>query len=325
MLVGKIGDPQDRLHQFMFNSYHYVALKRVAEMLAKVDPAESQRLAQAAGDFRQDIRTALFEAMARSPVMPLGDGSWCPTAPPWAEYRGSLALYADGGLWYTHGAMNVRESAAGPMWLIPHEVLSPEEPAAAFLLAFHNELLTQHSVAFSQPYYSQHQFVHLMRGETAQFLKPYYSTMAAMADRETYDFFEHFMGGPHKTHEEAQFLMQTRWMLYLERGDTLRLLPGLPRAYLKDGKALELMNAASYFGSFSLTVRSKLTQGRIEATLECASERRPKRVEVRLPHPEGRKASWIKGGAYDPQSETVAITPFTGRAEVILGFNRENE
>ena len=173
MMVGKVGDPQDRLHQFMFNSYHYVALKRVAEMLANTDPVQSQRIAKEAEAFKSDIRTAVFEAMARAPVMPLGDGSWCPTAPPWAEYRGALALYADGGEWYTHGAMNVRESVAGALWLIPHEVLEPDESAATAMLNFHNELLTQQSVAFSQPYYSQHPFIHLARGEAKPFLRAY--------------------------------------------------------------------------------------------------------------------------------------------------------
>ena len=30
-----------------------------------------------------------------------------------------------------------------------------------------------------------------------------------------------------KTHEEAEFLMQTRWMLYMEEGETLKLLRGV--------------------------------------------------------------------------------------------------
>ena len=38
-----------------------------------------------------------------------------------------------------------------------------------------------------------------------------------------------------KTHEEGWFLMQTRWMLYLEDGDRLRLLPGIPRRWLAAG------------------------------------------------------------------------------------------
>jgi hypothetical protein len=29
-----------------------------------------------------DEEIALFEAVAKAPVVPLGDGTWCPTAPP---------------------------------------------------------------------------------------------------------------------------------------------------------------------------------------------------------------------------------------------------
>ena len=45
--------------------------------------------------------------------------------------------------------------------------------------------------------------------------------------------------------------MQTRWMLYMERGETLQLLPGVPRAYFEDGKHIEIHGAASYFGPVS--------------------------------------------------------------------------
>jgi hypothetical protein len=298
MLDGKVGDPQDQFHSFMFNSYHYVALKRVAEMLARTERAQSEALHREADGFKKDIRAAFFEALSKSPVMPLGDGTWVPTAPPWAEYRGALALYADGGLWYTHGAMNVRESVAGPLWLVSQEVLGTNETATDFLMKFHKELLTQRSAAFSQPYYSPHPLIHLWRGEAAPFIGAYYNTVAPMADRETYSFFEHYMGGPHKTHEEAQFLMQTRWMLYLEQGDTLKLLAGVPRAYLR-GDRIELKNAASYFGSLSMKVEPDLNNGRITAVVDCPSDRRPRRVHLRLPHPEGRKALWVKGGRYD--------------------------
>ncbi len=119
MIEGKVGDPQDRLRQFMFNGYHYVALKRVAEMLTKVNPGESRRLASEAEEFRTDIRAALLEAVGKSPVVPLGDGSWSPTAPPWAGYRGPLALYADGGRWYTHGAINTRSAGGGLTHFVP--------------------------------------------------------------------------------------------------------------------------------------------------------------------------------------------------------------
>jgi hypothetical protein len=179
---------------------------------------------------------------------------------------------------------------------------------------------------FSQPYYSRHPILHLRRGEVKPFLKAYYNTVSSLSDRETYTFWEHFFGAsPHKTHEEGWFLMDTRWMLYMERGETLKLLPGVPRNYLQNGKRIELKNVASYFGPLSLRVESRLDESRIDATVECLSDRRPKTVEVRLPHPAGRKAIWVKGGTYDPTEDLVRITSFGGRSEVSLGFSQGKE
>jgi hypothetical protein len=292
-------------------------------MLSAIDPVESARWTKEAQEMKRDIRAALLEAMGRSPVIPLADGTWCPTVPPWVEYRGPLTLYADGGEWYTHGAMVSRDSLLGPLYLVFQEVLDPREPAAEALLNFHNDLMTTRNAAFSQPYYSRHPVTHLRRGEAKPFLSAYYNTMAALADRETYSFQEHYYGAsPHKTHEEAWFLMDTRWMLYMERGAVLELLGGIPRAWLDNGRRIELDRVASYFGPLSLRVESKVDQDRIVAEIECGSDRRPSTVEIRLPHPAGARAVWVDGGAYDAKTERVRIENFTGKARVELGFAR---
>ena len=321
MLDGKVADPEDPFHIFMLNGYAYMGMSRVAEMLAKLDPAESRRVGREAAALRNDIRACFFEVMSRSPVVPLGDGSWCPTAAPWAESRGPLCLFADKGRCFTHGTVVARDSMLGPTYLIFQEVLEPDELASDFLVNYHAELMHLRNAAFSQPYYSRHAWVHLARGEASAFLKTYYNTFSALADRQTYTFWEHFFhASPHKTHEEGWFLMETRWMLYMERGETLRLLPGVPRAWLEDGKRLELRNVASYFGPLSFRVESDLQHRRIVAEVKCDKNRRPKAVEFRLPHPEGRKAVRATGGSYDPEAEIVRIDDFAGRAEVVLEF-----
>jgi hypothetical protein len=303
----------------MLNGYVYLGLERAAEMLERVDPPASARWLQEANALKTDIRTALFDALGRSPVIPLGDGSWIPTAPPWVEYRGPLALYAEGGQWFTHGAMVSRDSLLGPIYLIFQEVLDPSEPAASFLLEFHNDLMTTRNTAFSQPYYSRHPVTHLRRGEVKPCLKAYYNTVASLADRETYSFWEHFFhASPHKTHEEAWFLMDTRWMLFMERGPGLELLAGIPRGWLEDGKRIELQNVATYFGPLSLEVVA--SGKRIEATVTCQTERKPLYIELRLPHPSGRAAIAAEGGRYDARTERVRIQPFDGRAHVVLEF-----
>jgi hypothetical protein len=321
MQEGKTADPEDPFRSFMLNGYSYLGFQRVGEMLRNVDAAESARWTKEAEAMKRDIRTALFEAMGRSPVVPLADGTWSPTVPPWVEYRGPLSLYADGGDWFTHGAMVSRDSLLGPLYLVFQEVVDPREPAAEVLLNFHNDLMTTRNAAFSQPYYSRHPVTHLRRGETKPFLASYYNTVAALADRETYSFQEHYFGAsPHKTHEEAWFLMDTRWMLYMERGDTLELLGGVPRQWLSNGRRIELDRVASYFGPLSLRVESKTDQDRMVAEIECASQRHPTTVEIRLPHPAGARAVWVEGGTYDARTERVRIVNFTGKARMELGF-----
>ena len=87
---------------------------------------------------RGDLRRAIHESLAAGPVVPLGDGTWSPTAAAWPGYAGPLFLAADGGEWYTHMACTFRDSMNGPLYLVFQEVLEPEagarynpEPTAA--------------------------------------------------------------------------------------------------------------------------------------------------------------------------------------------------
>jgi hypothetical protein len=321
MIEGKTADPNDPYRSFMLNGYHYLGLQRVAEMLQNVDPAESKRLAAEAQAFREDIRQGFLDAMSRSPVVPLGDGTWVPSMPPWMEYRGPVCLYADGGQWFTHGTFMGRDSLLGPLYAVFQEVIDPNSPEATFTLAVHNELMTERNTAFSQPYYSRHPIINLKRGEVKAFIKAYYDTSASLADRETYSFWEHyFQASPHKTHEEAWFLMDSRWRLYMEEGTTLTLLPGIPRSYLENGKVIEVDGMRSYFGPIHFRVQSDLDQRRIVASIECRSDRGPRQVKYRLPHPEGRKAISVEGGRYLPEEEAVLIENFSGQAKIQLSF-----
>jgi len=321
MLDGKTADPEDPYRSFMLNGYAYLGWSRVAEMLAASDPAEAKIWRDEAEALKRDIRDSLVHGMERAPVVPLGDGSWAPAAAPWSGYRGLVMLHADGGAWFTHGTMTSRDSLLGPLYLVFQEVLDPREPITDTLLATHSELMTRQNVAFSQPYYSRHPWVHLQRGEVKPFLQAWYDTMAAIADRETYTFIEHFFGAsPHKTHEEAWFLMETRWMLYLEDGRTLRLLAGAPRAYLADGQTIAVEHAASYFGPLSFRVESHAARNEITATVNCPGERRPEVVLLRVPHPAGLRAKSVTGGTYDAATETVRLEHFSGTAEITLRY-----
>jgi len=321
MIDGKVADPEDPYHQFMLNAYACIGIKRVAEMLRSVDPVQSARLETEADKWKQDILASFYSSMAHSPVVPLGDGTWCPTVAPWPETIGPRALFVQDGTFFSHGTFTTADVLLGPLYLIFCEVLEPDAQASRMMLHYQSELFYQNNCAFSQPYYSRHNWVQLKQGLVKPFLKTYYHTFSALADRETYTFWEHlYHASPHKTHEEGWFLMQTRWMLYLEEGQNLNLLPGIPRKWLEEGKTIELINAASYFGPFSLRVDSHLNEGYIEAIIHCSTDKKPGIVTLRLPHPEGKKPLMIEGGSYDESSETITIPSFTGDAMIRLDF-----
>lgn len=321
LIVGKTADPEDPFAAFMLNGYAYLGLSRAAEMVVDVDPERSRLWAAEAGSLRLDIRAAFDDAVGRSPVVPLRNGDWVRSAPPWPDQPGPLALDRSNQTWFTHGAVTLRDSLLGPLWLVFQEVLDPDEQVTTDLLAYHADLFFHDNSAFSQPYYSPHPLVHLRRGEVKAFLSAYYTMVASLADPETYSFWEHyFHASPHKTHEEAWFLMQTRWMLYLERGDELRLLPGIPRAWLAAGERLRLSRVRSYFGSVDLNVEVDASGDRMSVRVACDADRAPSKLVIRLPHPTGRKAVRTTAGSYDAATECVTVEPVNGDASLEITF-----
>lgn len=321
MIAGQVADPVDPDHSFMLNAYAYAGLKGVADMLKSIDANESNRLQKEATDWKNDIRETFFHSLSLSPVVPIGNGTWCPTVSPWPETIGLRSLFVKRENFFSHGTFTVDDELIGPLYLIFCDVLNVNEPASQFILTYTAELFHEDNVAFSQPYYSRYDWLESKLNLVKPFLKTYYNTFSALADRETYTFWEHFYHySVHKTHEEAWFLMQTRWMLYLEDASTLKLLNTIPRAWMQDGKTIELNGMQSYFGPLNLNVKSNVNKGYIEAQIECNSNRKPTDVEIRLPHPDGRKAVKVTGGIYDPQKETVLIHSFTGKASVKVEF-----
>ncbi len=310
MVDGKVADPDDYYHSFFLNAGTYLGLKRTAEMLRDSDPDFADRLATELPGYRDDIRAGFAYAQARAPVVPLPDGSWAPMLPPWVEQTGATSLFADGGNWFSHGAFASRSCLTGPLWLIIGEVLEPHELETGFLLKTNQYPVTLDNAALSQPYYCRHDYAHLRRGETAAFLRLYYNQLTALQDRETHTFWEHFFGaGQHKTHEEAWFLMQTRWMLYMEQGRDLAIFPAIPRHWLAPGREIAVREVRSYFGTLSFCARCNPDGSSITAEIGLHGRRRPRRLRVRLPHSGKRHARACRGGDYDASTETVIVTP----------------
>ena len=66
---------------------------------------------------------------------------------------------------------------------------------------------------------------------------------------------------------------------------------------------------------------SNISKGFIEATVECKSERMPRQVMLRIPHPYWKNArEYYQRILVSYASESVSIMPFTGKADIIIEY-----
>ena len=319
MISGKVADCAYPYHSFMLNSTTYGGVKNCAEVLAEIGDPNAQRIADFAEEYKGYIQTTLAEAFAVAPLIPLADGSWCPAISQWPEINGPMCLFANGGVTYSHGMMV--ECSENGCYDIMYGIVDPNSDFGSFTIKAVTELIALENTSFSQPYYSVHPYVHLLRGETRSFLKEFYNNVSALADRQTYTFWEHqYQESPHKTHEEAWFLMRCRWLLFMDNTDTLQLLRGVPRAWLEEGKTISYSGVNTRFGYLTVNVQS--ADGKITATvkLDRGESPAPEAVTIRLPHPDGKQPVQVSGGQYDAATETVTLDSFCAEAAVTLAF-----
>lgn len=323
MISGKVADPEDHFHQYMLNGYGYIGLKRIGEIMKDIDASTSKRLLNEAAEWKEDIRDSFFHSLAMSPLVPLKDGTWVPSAPPWTGGVGFRALNVQGQNFWSHGTFTTADALLGPLYLVFCEVLDPEEKVTEWLLEYHTDILFQENTAFSQPYYSRHDWIQAKKGLVKPYLKTYFNSLLGLVDRETLTFWEHVFGASHhKTHEEAWFLMQTRWMLYMEKdGHTLELLKLIPRSWMANGHEIVLRDVHSYFGKLNVTVESMVDDGMIKASIAGDYKEMPKNVTIRIPHPNQKLPKKVNGGVFDPENETVTIENFEGKSTIELYYN----
>lgn len=309
MIAGRTDDPEGDYHSYMLNSGAYAGFAAAADILRHCRPDEAEKYKKEAEKCRKNVLASLKEGLIHAPVVPLTDGSWVPSFSPYTESIGPAALYCEEGDVYSHSTFLVREMS-GADYLPLHGVLDTDDGICRFMEEFWADFLCRKNVGFSQPYYSPHPYINLMRGNVKAFLSEFYNGMSALADRETYTFLEHFFeASVHKTHEEAWFLMRLRWMLWLEDKNVLRILAGVPRAWLRDSERISADGVKTKFGALTFEVTSELSRGIIRASVHVDWHKgaRPERLSVRLPHPEERKALRVEGGSYDKKTETVSF------------------
>ena len=338
----------ERMHMQFYESeaYYWLAVKRMATLLARIDPAEGARLDAEAEAYRKDLVAAIDRSIALTPVVAVRDGtyhSFIPFAPyvrgfaagtwGWRRCQGHVgAIY-----WDTVQSADPLVSPAG--------LLRPDDPRVqGHLDVLEDRLLLENTkVNTRTPGYDperdwfghaswqyqcgleRHANIHLAADDAPGFLRSMLNQYAVDIMPGEYTFREHTTAGPpDKIYEESCFLERFRNMLVMEDGDTLWLARATPRAWLEPGQKIAVRNAPTHFGPTSYTIVSDLDHGTIRATVDLPP-RAVGAVLLRIRHPHGVpiESAEVNGKAWtgvDRGKEVVRLAGLKGRVEVVCRY-----
>jgi hypothetical protein len=191
----------------------------------------------------------------------------------------------------------------------------------------------------------RYQLALLRRDDRERALVGFYGHLAQGMTRGTYiggegsrfmhgdDFGRSFYLPPNST-SNAAWLIALRYLLVQDwdldsnaEPDTLRLLYGVPRSWLANGKSIRMTNVPTAFGPLSMNVESKLNDGYVDVNF--APPTRPiEKVLLRAPLPRGWQvtSATINGeGAALKDDFALDLSGHTGRVKLRLAVKQSAE
>ena len=336
--AGSLEDIRDWRCWLSNNVYSWWGMHNAAAALADADLPEGKRLLSEAEAYRNDILAAFTEAMRRTPVVKLRDGSWIPHIPPEVHRRGRTFGW-------------ITETLEGPIHLVRTGLLEPWDQISTWIIKdFEDNLYISEQYGynitgeqFDRYWFSRggismqanllcNPIPYLLRDEPKHFLRAYFNAFAVSYWPDTRMMTEHALpnigdhaGDHYKSSDEANSAYWLRMMFIQERGNELCIGAAIPRYWLADGKTCGIENASTYFGPMSVKYESKVAQGRIELTFDPPRRNLPKKIYARFRHPEGKKITrcTLSGQNYknfDPEKEWVILSPCPEVATGIITY-----
>jgi hypothetical protein len=321
-----------------FNEAQYCrGLEMAGRALADIGDSSAAAILEDAKQYREDIARAYHAMQAKTPVVPLKNGTWAPADPSLLGCYGNVEDFLPGE---DENRSYVYSVELGAHHLAADEVLDPFSKDAEWMIDYLEDVqfLTRKNwnrdmsavdpfdwggFAKMQPYYCRIAEIHAQRDDVKPFLRSYFNMIPALVNFEDLTFWED-MGVPgyatgawNKTHETGWFLGQTRIMFAAERGDDLWLAPFVTNRWLNDGQKVAVRNVPTRFGKVGYTITSNAAKGEIEAVVQLPEKCTAKNIVLRLRHPEGKpmQSVTVQGkphANFDLQKETVTFAPAEG-------------
>ncbi|MCX5639119.1 MAG: hypothetical protein NTX52_15705, partial [Planctomycetota bacterium] len=336
--AGSLEDIRDWRCWMSNNVYSWWGMNNAAAALNDAGIPDGKHLLKEADAYREDILKAFTEAMQRTPVVQLRDGSWVPHIPPDVHRRGRTFGW-------------ITETLEGPIHIVRTGLIDPWDRRATWIIKdFEDNLYISEQYgynitgeSFERYWFSRggismqanllcNPIPYLLRDEPRHFLRAYFNAFATSYWPDTRMMTEHALpnigdhrGDHYKSSDEANSTYWLRMMFIQERGDELWLGAAVPRYWLADGNKIGIENAATYFGPMSVNFESSVTKGRIEMTIDPPRRNPPKKIFVRFRHPDGKKMTRceLNGKPYknfDAEKEWVVLDECPKKATRIVAY-----
>jgi len=336
---GRLEDIGDWRCWLSTNVYSWWGMDTAARALADAGRPEGKRLSDEARAYKQDLLAAYTEAMRRSPVVRLRDGSWIPHVPSDVHRRGRSFGW-------------ITETLEGAIHLVRCEAIDPLGRMATWIVKdFEDNLYISEQFGYNitGEEFERHWFSrggismqanllcnpipYLLRDEPKHFLRAYFNAFAVSYFPDTRMMTEHALpnigdwrGDHYKSSDEANSTYWLRLMFVQERRDELWLGAAVPRYWLADGQRVGIYSAATYFGPTSVRIESHVSENRIEMTIDPPRRNPPRQIRARFRHPDAARMTRceVDGAphtAFDPDKEWVELTGCTGQTTVTAFYN----
>jgi hypothetical protein len=301
-------------------AYMYAGLDLFGKALSSFGHPRAAEASSAADELHAAIQRAFSAASVQSPIVQLRDGTWIPYVPAEAEKPGRLL-----DTWYP------TDVDTGAVHLLRLNALDPEGKLADWLLNDHEDNLFYKGWGIAnEPVYNQHATAYLLRDEAKAAIRVFYSYMASAFSHQALEPVEHrythgqYFGPP--STDGAWFDLYRHMLIREQYDGSLLLGQAVPRAWLEDGKKVQVRKAPTYYGPLTMTLESSAASGRLRAEVEFSGSQRPKSLLVRLRHPQGKqiRSVTVNGGKwteFDPGKEWIRIpSPSGGRYSIVAEY-----
>jgi hypothetical protein len=287
-------------------AYMYAGLDLFGRALEQIGHPRAAETKAAARQLYEAVQRGFGAAAMLSPIVQLRDHTWQPYVPAEATTHRRMM-----DVWFP------TDVDCGPVHMARLEAVPARGDLADWMLNDHEDNLFYKGLGIAnEPVYNQSATAYLLRDDIKAAIRTFYSYMASGFSHTVYEPVEHRYThgqyfGPPST--DGTWFELYRNMLIREREDgALIVAQATPRAWLEDGKRIEVERAPTYYGTINATLQSQAASGRITADITMPDRSRPRELIVRLRHPQGKpiKSVTVNGKnwtGFDTANEWVRI------------------